>query len=67
MRERLKAGAGQIAPAMLDTGGTIAKIAGTLAEARRHGLDLLVFPDRWDVRLGRLEAMVEAVGRKLRP
>ncbi|MBI1735377.1 MAG: carbon-nitrogen hydrolase family protein [Candidatus Rokubacteria bacterium] len=45
MRERMRVGAAQVAPAFLDKGGTIEKIARTLAEAGRLGLDLLVFPE----------------------
>lgn len=45
MRERLKAGAAQVAPKFLDKVGTLKKIAETLEAAGRLGLDLLVFPE----------------------
>jgi amidase/nitrilase len=45
MRERMKVGAAQIAPAFLDRRETIKKIGRTLEEAGRLGLDLLVFPE----------------------
>jgi amidase/nitrilase len=45
MRERIKVGAAQIAPAFLDKRGTIRKMARALEDAGRLGLDLLVFPE----------------------
>lgn len=45
MRERLKVGAAQMAPAFLDKSGTIKKIGRALEDASRLGLDLLVFPE----------------------
>jgi amidase/nitrilase len=45
MRERVKVGAAQVAPRLLDRTGTIEKIGQTLEEAGRLGLDLLVFPE----------------------
>jgi nitrilase len=45
MQERIKVGAAQTAPAFLDKRGTLKKMAHTLEEAGRLGLDLLVFPE----------------------
>ncbi len=45
MRERMRVGAAQVAPALFDKRGTIKVIARTLDDASRLGLDLLVFPE----------------------
>jgi amidase/nitrilase len=45
MRERLRVGAAQVAPAFLDKRATLERIRLTLEEAGRLGLDLLVFPE----------------------
>ena len=45
MRERIKVGAAQMAPVLLDKEATLHKVGRVLEEAGRLGLDLVVFPE----------------------